>query len=387
MRVVHIGHVPLPKGVDMGAKASRDAYHPGRWVLNLAQAQAAHTDIRPEIVIKVPGTTRQVTTELKGIKAHFVGVPNILRGKTGFFLDQRILARAVMKLKPDLVHAHGTEEANALAALRCPVPRVLTVQGCFFIINKKIRPKFLSRQWIVERLERRTIPQFRYVIAKSNYIAEALGKEFPGIQLDIIPNTYDEQLEHVPFQLSRTSSAAYVGSIVPWKGFHLLVELFESWQPMRTSEFTFHVFGDKPHVDDGYEGEMKNRLQSALGERLQLHGLLPQIEVTRIVSTCKMLLAPSLEDMFGNQAIEAMLVGTPVLTIEGTAIAENVKRFGNGLVADRESLTESFCRLLAEPQNDKKSALAREAIIKEMNPKNIAEKHLAVYRRCLAQNI
>ncbi len=384
MRVVHIGHVPLPQGVDMGVKASRNAYHPGRWVLNLAQAQAAHTDIRPEIVIKVPGTTRQVTTELEGIPAHFVGVPNILRGKTGFFLDQRILARVAMKLQPDVVHAHGTEEANALAALRCPVPQVLTLQGCFFMINKRLPARFFSRQWIVERLERRSIPRFRLVITKSEYIRREIESEFPGVFTSLIPNTYPVYLESLEFDATKSDHAAFVGSFSERKGVHIIVEAIQKIKGSGKlpRDFHLHIFGNSVEHAGSYEKDMIVRLRSLLEDRLVLHGLVPNEELGQHLVGIKVLLAPSLEEMFGNQVIEALMAGMRVIVTEDTAMAENVRRFGGGAVipqGDCQVLANTLLDELQKPFDRKTASHVRDKIKDYMSPEAVANRHLQLY--------
>jgi hypothetical protein len=181
MNVLHIGHIPLPANHPLGNRVSKYAYYPGRWVLNLVKAQISHTDAQVAIVVKVPGGKRNWSTDIEGVPCHFVSVPDILRGNTGFFIDQRILAAQALLRGPDIMHAHGTEEAKALAALRTGLPNVLTLQGCFFIINRKIPARFFSRQWIVERLERQTIPRFRHVITKSRYIGDEVRREFPSV--------------------------------------------------------------------------------------------------------------------------------------------------------------------------------------------------------------
>ena len=76
MRVVHIGHVPLPsEHPDFGRLYS----HPGRWVLNLAMAQAEHTSIGPAIITQVPGASIDWRCKVDGIDVEFVRVPDKLR--------------------------------------------------------------------------------------------------------------------------------------------------------------------------------------------------------------------------------------------------------------------------------------------------------------------
>ena len=149
MHVIHIGQVPLPDNHRCGNYVAKNASNPSRWVINLAKAQQRFTDIQPEIVVKVPGGSHEWKTRIEDILCHFVPIPNILRGKTGVFFDQQIIAKVVCMLSPDIVHAHSSEEANTWAALRTPYPRLLIIQGCFFVLNRFARPKFISRPWII----------------------------------------------------------------------------------------------------------------------------------------------------------------------------------------------------------------------------------------------
>jgi len=111
-----------------------------------------------------------------------------------------------------------------------------------------------------------------------------------------------------------------------------------------------------------------------------LHGILPAIEVAKHVAGCSLLVAPSREEMFGNQVIEAMLVGTAVLVADQTAMAENVRRFGGGSVAPQEDAL-AFGKgiqaaLEASPPTTES---VRNRIVKAMGPSTIALAHREVY--------
>jgi glycosyltransferase involved in cell wall biosynthesis len=382
MKVLHIGHAPLPKNHPLGNRVSKYAHYPGRWVLNLAKAQIAHTDAQVEILVKVPGGKRNWSTEIEGVQCHFVSVPDVLRGKTGFFIDQRILATQTLLRRPDIVHAHGTEEANALAALRTGLPSVLTLQGCFFIINRKIPARFFSRQWIVERLERQTIPRFRHVITKSRYIREEVRREFPEVETQLIPNTYDSALEDIDIHQERERAIAFVGTIDPRKGFDLLVGALSKLGLSGQDLPHLHVFGNSAHPGP-WEAAQLQAARACLGLRLVLNGQLPQLEMAKIVAQCRVLVAPSREEMFGNQVIEALLVGTPVIVTEGTAMAENVRRFGNGTVFPQENtraLADAISAALdSRPSTLDSRAIARERISSYMGHCQVTHLHRQVY--------
>jgi len=386
MKIAHIGHVPLPAEHPLGPRVSKYASYPGRWVLNLAKAQTTHTSDHVEILIKVPGGKGHWTTEIEGVACHFVAVPDFLRGKTGFSLDQRILASRALLKRPDIVHAHGTEEANALAALRTGLPNILTLQGCFFIINRKIQARFFSRQWIVERLERRTIPRFRNVITKSCYIRDDVHREFPEVETHLIPNTYDSALEAIDIHQERERAIAFVGTIDPRKGFDLLVEALSKLGFSGQHLPHLHVFGNSAHPGP-WEVTQLQAARVCLGSRLVLHGQIPQLEMAKIVAQCRVLVAPSREEMFGNQIIEALLVGTPVIVTDNTAMAENVRRFGNGTVFPQENtraLADAISAALdARPSNLESRSIAREKISSYMGPCQVSQRHRQVYETIL----
>jgi glycosyltransferase involved in cell wall biosynthesis len=388
VKVLHIGHVPLPVDHPLGNRVSKYAYYPGRWVLNLAKAQADYTSDQVEIIIKVPGGNRHWTTNIEGISCHFISVPNILRGKTGFFIDQRILASQALMKQPDIVHAHGTEEANALAALRTGLPRVLTLQGCFFIINRKFPARFFSRQWIVERLEHRSIPRFEHVITKSSYIDLETRRSFPKIKTHFIPNTYDSFLENIDAHQDRENAVAYVGTIDPRKGFDLVVEAFSKLSSSNRPLPILRVFGNQPKPSK-WEATHLARAKKILGKKLVLHGQIHQRSLVELIAKCRCLVAPSREEMFGNQIIEALLVGTSVIVTENTAMAENVERYGNGTIVPQNNssrVAQSIEFLISNALNTTTSTSARNSIIQAMGPRQISEEHERLYREVFDQN-
>src|ERR1700730_12427273 len=115
MKVVHVSHVPLSiDHPDFGTIRS----HPGRWVLNLALAQKAHTSIEPELVVQVPGSQRDFSTNVEKIPVHYLATPNRFRSATLFYFDVKSICRKIRALKLDLVHGHGLEDPYALAVQR-----------------------------------------------------------------------------------------------------------------------------------------------------------------------------------------------------------------------------------------------------------------------------
>jgi glycosyltransferase involved in cell wall biosynthesis len=355
--------------------------------LNLALAQRAHAGIDARLVVQVPGASRDFECEVEGVPVRYVAAPDRLRSATLFFFDVRRLRRTVLAWEPDVVHAHGTEDAYALAAQACGRPSVITAQGCFFIINREMPPgRFFSRERIVEWTERRALRRAGDVIAKSGYVRGELARAFPHVRLHEIPNTFDPALLEIPVDRPRRAGhLAFVGTVVERKGVHLIREALGILRRERPEVFekcVLHIFGDRREAAD-YEAREIVGLRQLLGERLVTHGTVGSRELAEELSTISVLLAPSLEEMFGNQFIEASLLGVTGIVSEGTAMAENARRIRAGVVVgqrDAAGLARAVADALERSRSTDESLEVRKRIVDWMGPEEVALRHLEVYR-------
>jgi glycosyltransferase involved in cell wall biosynthesis len=226
----------------------------------------------------------------------------------------------------------------------------------------------------------------RHVIAKSEYVAQELKARFPHLILHAIPNTFDERLLSI-HERKRPSSLVFVGTISPWKGVHTLREALVGVS-REIPEVTLDVAGDSANSALPYEIEQKQLLQQSLGDRVTFHGQLGTMELGRLVASSTALLAPSLEDMFGNQLVEALLLQTHGIVAEGTALPENVRRFGNGTIVpreDSEALANAILKVLTEPISGAKAQQTRAAVAAAFAPATIATLHDEVYEQILQE--
>ena len=387
MRLVHLCNVPLPlEHPDHG----RVSFHPGRWVLNLAMAQRKHAGIDARLVMQVPGTRQDFHAEIDGVPVHFVAAPDRLRSATCFLPDILRLRKAVLAEKPEVVHAHGTEDAYALSALACGQPSVITAQGCFFIINRELPPRLVSRERIVQFTEWMALRRANHVIAKSSYVRDELARAFPNLTIHEIPNTIDPRLLELPVDRQREAgSLAFVGTLVPRKGVHLIadaLDMMHKKDPEVFARIKLSVFGDRPHHESDYEVMCKKRLRELLGERVAFHGTIPAFEVAEALSRTEVLLAPSLEEMFGNQFIEAVAVGADAIVSEGTALAENSRRLRAGRVVTRDdasALAVVIRKAMVSPITLTERIDRRKELAGFVGPEAVALAHRKVYEQLL----
>ena len=404
MRVVHLCNLSLPAD---HPDAGRLATHPGRWVLNLALAQRSYAAIKPLLVVQVPGAADNHEAEIEGIPVRFIAAPSRFRALTLFHFDARRLARAVLACEPDVVHAHGTEDAYLLAAQATGRPYIVTAQGLYSQINSVMPPKPFSRAWVIERIERHSLSKARHIVAKSEYVADWLSETYPHAAIHRIPNTFDPRILQIRAQGRAPGSIAFVGSIDERKGLHLLADAVERANGGLLKQTTdsaasgpdahrrsppaargaLHIFGNRDEGASAYESRVIGRLRAQLGVRLILHGVVPSDELFRRLAGVELLVAPSLEEMFGNQVIEALLLGTWPIVSSRTAMEENVRRVGAGTVFknnDAASLAAAIPEAFAA-QAAWNRAATRDAVNAWMGQAPVARAHSDLYQRILEE--
>lgn len=381
MKIIHLGNVPVP---DDHPEYGCVKQHPGRWVLNHALAQKA-AGMGVEVVSQAHKATRDFDCEIEGMTVHFLRTYHPYRHFTFYALDAWRMARFVRRLNPDIVHAHGTENAYGHAAVRSGLPFCITAQGLFFqIIPMLGRPPTWNERflrWGEDRVLRRT----RFVVAKSEYVKAALAAKYPHLDLTLIPNTYELALD-APLSPRTGHTIAYVGTMGDRKGVRYLADAMQD-VVKAVPDVELHVAGNPPErTAQGYTGECLRSLRETLGPRLVLHGREPSRKLFSVLDGCRALVAPSLEEMFGNQLIEALMRGCHGIVAEGTALAENARRFGNATVVpqrDASAIAVALRSVLSKPFDFVVAESARQRIREWMSPASVAEKHAAFYERVL----
>jgi glycosyltransferase involved in cell wall biosynthesis len=378
---VHLGNVPVPSE---HPERRRVKQHPGRWVLNHALAQkAAGLDV--EIVSQAHRASCDFDCEIEGVTVHFLRTYHPCRHFTFYALDAWRMARFVRSLAPDVVHAHGTEAAYGHAALRSGLPFCITAQGLFFqIIPTLGRPPTWNERflrWGEDRVLRKT----RFVVAKSEYVKDALAKQYPHLDLALIPNTYEPGLD-APLAPRTGHAVAYVGTMDERKGVRYLADAMREVVKV-VPGVELHVMGNpKETKATGYAGECLRSLRETLGSRLVLHGRVPSTKLFSILDGCRALVAPSLEEMFGNQLVEGLIRGCHGIVAENTALAENARRFGNATVVpqrDSAAIARALVAALSAPFSSESAESARAAIRDWMSPAAVAAAHETLYERIL----
>ncbi len=117
------------------------------------------------------------------------------------------------------------------------------------------------------------------------------------------------------------SYLVYLGGINPHKNLSRLVRVFLASCPKDTRLLLIGDY-DKDGFHSGYT-EVKMEVDRRGGaDRVVFTGFLPDAEVATLLRSSRGLVLPSLCEGFGLPAVEAMLVGTPVIATDQSAVAE-----------------------------------------------------------------
>lgn len=382
MKIVHLGWVKLPENYPENELIK--LRHPGRWVLNHALAQKS-IGLDVEIVAFVHGAKKDYVLEVEGVKVHYLKTAHKWRHMTYFAIDQLRMARYVKKLKPDFVHAHGTEEAYGWAAQRMGLPYCITAQGLFFQIIPTLKRKPSIHEKFLRWGENIVLKRAKYVIAKSEYVRDALAEKYPHLELELIPNTYEPLLDK-PIVYPKQQALAFVGCIDDRKGVHLIAEALKS-VVKKFPNVKLHIAGNNSACPEiCYEQTVIKSIRETLGENLILHGKIPSAELFKMLDECVAIVAPSTEEMFGNQLIEGLMRGCHGIVTDQTAMAENVRRFGNGTIVpqgDVRAIADAIEKILQSSPSEEIIQEARQNIYNYMSPKAVAEKSKELYLRLL----
>ena len=386
MKITILAHYPT------WALEGREGYkadprrHPAPWVRNLAHAIAALGTVEVHVVTQTDEIERDMEAVTDGVHQHFVACPRRLRAATLFVFDCRRMHRVLRRIAPDVVHAHGTEDAYARAGLTSGRPCVITMQGMLFKIAQHLPPPLFSRTRVIHRIERWCLRHARHIIAKSEYVVESVAPVAPAATIHRVPNA----LNPVFFDVANTpdpNRLLFVGIIEERKGLDHLVDALARVAKKRP-EIKLAIAGIPGRGSDAYDTAVRKSItRQGLQPHVERLGFLKPDAVAREMARASIVVVPSLEEMFCNVAAEAMAVGRPVLATRTGSLPQLVEDGRTGLlvpVAEPAALADAIERLLAdEPLRARLGAAGREKAMRLWHPEAVARQTVEVYEAVL----
>jgi glycosyltransferase involved in cell wall biosynthesis len=194
-------------------------------------------------------------------------------------------------------------------------------------------------------------------------------------------------LDHAPFRgvvraPRPVKRIGYLGSVIPVKGVHVLVEAFNL---LKRADLELHVHGESFafHDDRSYFERLKAR---AVGRpNVFFHGAYRPVDLPRILANLDVLVVPSLWwESFCLTIREGLMAGVPVVASDLGAMREALDGERNGLLfrpGDPQDLADRLRAIVEDDALRIRLSNRREAV---KSIETYAEEILGVYERTMA---
>jgi len=315
--------------------------HPATWQMALLAEFAKNPGLRLHVVLLRKQLRRELSFEHSGAVFHVLPAAPWARLGSLFWLDTLLIRRLLRKVRPDLVHAWGTEKGSGLIAHRLGYPYLMTIQGLFSWYKELVPMSRYDR--LIERLERATLRRATAVSAESNYTVRYIQERYPRLRLF--------QAEHVPnrvfFEVRRRPQTKpvhflTVGTLGFRKGTDLL---FRALEPL-VGEIEFKLTVITNPAAQFLE-QARKTVSEALWRRMEFKYHLTPVEVAKEMETPTMMLLPTRADTGPVAAKEAAVAGLPLVASAIGGVPDYVTPGRNGLTFPAGDL-EAFGRAIRE---------------------------------------
>lgn len=277
------------------------------------------------------------------------------------------------QLKPDIVHAWGTERIYPAALQDCSVPTILSMQGVL-TAYQKIRG--LGDHWIWRHMvssEPAMIRSATLVTSESQWGIDRVLEIHPGADCRMVEYGVHPDFFKLPWQPDPTTPyALFVGGGGYRKGFDLLVDALGR-MPERTWEV--RLAGDDT---------MAAACEAAGLSNIRCLGMLSWPEMQKHLQGAWCSVLPTRGDTSANSVKEARVVGVPVVASTHGGHAGYIRDGVNGRIVDPLDAPH-----LAAALGDVMSSYERATTLGRGNhaedrsylsPERTAEGFLAIYR-------
>ena len=260
------------------------------------------------------------------------------------------LPRDLAALQPDVCHF-----TNSIAPLHAPCPIVITLHDMSLFVHARLHP--LKSQLVVRPLIPAMARRAAAIITVSHHAKRDIvaGLHIPPEKVSVIYEaaapqyhviTDAAELDRVRRRYELTQPfILYVGTIEPRKNLTRLVTAFAQAR-RHCSDLELILVGQ---LGWKYTPLLKAIEDLDLGHAVRRLGYVPNGDLPALYHLARALAFPSLYEGFGLPVVEAMACGTPVLTSNGSSLAE-IAEGASWLIdpLDVEAIADGLLRLVVD---------------------------------------
>ncbi|MCW1923529.1 glycosyltransferase family 4 protein [Luteolibacter arcticus] len=364
----------FPWGALEGKATGRGGGQGCTWLPQLAERFADFTEFEIHWIVLDRRGASEIVLEQFGQHFHRLRASSMsVDLALGNLPARRILKKFLRRLKPDLVHAWGTELIYPAALRDFDGPTILSMQG---VLTEYQKIGGLPQDWRWRRMvagEPAMIRSATIVTCESEWGIARVKEIDPSAECRLVEYGVHPRFYEVPWQPTASEPyVLYVGGAGSRKGFDLLVEAMKIL-PGRTWEL--RLAGDE---------EMKHAVDAAGLKNVRCLGLLPWDVMQRELQGAWAFVLPTRGDTSPNSVKEARVIGLPVITSRHGGQAGYIVNGINGRIVDpldAEGLAAALSDVMQDL--DRAQALGRghhEEDRAYLRPDRTAQGFAAIYR-------
>ena len=278
---------------------------------------------------------------------------------TGFTTLSHGMLKDLLRMKPDIIHAHTYGFAHTdLASFIGKMKNIPVVVTTHYDRSKADEvSKLLLRELYDNIIGRMTLSIANKILAVTNYEKNFLVSKFylndekisvvpNGVEVDKFRNLPDPQAIISRYGLQKSRVALFVGRIERKKGIQYLLRA----APKIVSEFPdFKILLVGP--DWGYRNELKKIAKRINIENIVIFaGPLKELDLLKAYNLSEFTILPSLGEATGLTILESMAAGRPIVASRLPTIAEFVIHEKDGMLfepGNPEKLANSIISLMS----------------------------------------
>lgn len=364
------------------------------WLHNLAVELSKITDIELHIASYMPITPPKTYLYTDNIHFHLIkhGVPCTQKGYPNWMPLNRLfwyfpLVNKIKKLanliSPDIIHAHGTETAYALAACKAGFPYIISIQG---IIREIQKADPTISHYLQSKIEEYTIRNSWNFGCRTDWDQNIVLSMNPNARTYYLPEAINPIFFKQEKKNKEEKRILFVGTVSFAKGMDILVE---AARIVRNNfpEVKFDIVG---LGNEKYLSKIKKRINDlGLSSVINFHGFKNAEEIKEFHNKSQIFILPSRMENSPNAICEAMASGLPCIASRVGGIPSIIKDGHSGLLFETENfreLAEKIVKLLCNTSlSDELGKKARQIAFERNFPEEVEKQTVKVYRKIIKE--
>jgi glycosyltransferase involved in cell wall biosynthesis len=252
----------------------------------------------------------------------------------GFQRESQRICEELATIKPDLVHAWGTEACYGLAAKRSGRKFLLSMQGLLNHYVQTVRMPLLVR--LQAFYERQVLRKTKHATVESRWGEKILRHWLNAARIWLVEYGVQRSFFQTTWQPHAGRRAAvFVGSITERKGIQDAVTAFQN---PALADAELWIIGD-------VVGEWAEALRAGSTQNVKWLGRLGPAETSERIANAWCMVLPTRADTSPNVVKEARVIGLPVITTPDGGQSDYIEEQKNGFLVKAGDIPTLTLRL------------------------------------------